>query len=412
VGNCSKCEYNNSHVICVQCKDNFILIDDENKCYNNETFKNNNRYYYIDSYNMKSCSKSVNNCDECIKKDGNIICQKCFDNYYFIKNGNMTCNKTNEIKPDEYYYYNKEKEAYYLCGDSIDNCKKCNSSTYCNLCKDGFIFINDDKPKCENISKEEEELNKDPNEDSNDKICNIENCDICSSFNICSTCKNNYILYIKRNKCVNANDNHYYINQVDKMAYDCSYAIKGCDTCSNRNTCLKCLKDYYILDVNRVQCYHINEFNHSLYYLNPSNDNNYIKCSKLNAYCETCDSEKKCNSCINGYIFLDDDFSICYNKKNKDLSKYFTENNMMYCSCEIIKNRNNIQCFEIIPNQVVTLKFIQVQIINNHLYVFMQTHTPFPKKFSLKLTISIYSITRRLRHLDEEKKKILKKNDD
>jgi hypothetical protein len=84
----------------------------------------------------------------------------------------------------------------------------------------------------------------------------------------------------------------------------------------------------------------------------------------------------------------------------------------MYCSCEIIKNRNNIQCFEIIPNQVVTLKFIQVQIINNHLYVFMQTHTPFPKKFSLKLTISIYSITRRLRHLDEEKKAILTTNDD
>jgi hypothetical protein len=85
---------------------------------------------------------------------------------------------------------------------------------------------------------------------------------------------------------------------------------------------------------------------------------------------------------------------------------------MRYYSCEIQKNRNNIQCFEIIKNQVVTLRFIQVQIINDHLFVFMLTNTPFPKKFSLKLTISVHDNTRILRHLDEVKTTILTTSDD
>ena len=214
VGNCSKCDYNNSHVICVQCKNNFILIDDENKCYNNKTFKNNKAYYYIDSYHLKTCSKTINNCEQCIKKDKNFICQKCFDNYYFVKNGSMTCNKTNEIEPNEYYYYNIEKETYYLCGDSIDNCKKCNSSTYCNLCKNGFILINNNKTKCQNISKVEEDFSKDLNDNPNNIVCDIENCDTCSSYNICSTCKSNYALFYEKNK--------------KKTDYGCNLIERGC----------------------------------------------------------------------------------------------------------------------------------------------------------------------------------------
>ena len=411
--NCIKCDYNNSQVICAQCKNNLILIDDENKCYDNETFKNSKTYYYDDSYHMKSCSKSVNNCDECIKKDENIICEKCFDNYYFIKNvnGDMICNITNEIKPDEYYYYNKEKETYYLCGDSIDNCKKCNSSTYCSLCKDGFILISDDESKCQNISIVEEDFSKDIIDNST-LTCNIENCDICSSFNICSSCKSNYYLYNERNKCVGVHDNHYFYSYIDHLAYICNYTIKNCELCLSQNECLKCFKDYYKLDVNKVQCFYKDDFNQSLYFLNPSDDNNYIKCLYIIQNCETCDSKTKCNSCKSGYIFLDDDFSKCRNKKSTDLSKYFTEDNMRYYSCDIIKNRNNIQCFEIVKNQQVTLKFIQVQLISNHLYVFMLTNTPFPKKFSLKLTISVHDNTRILRYLDEVKTTILTSIDD
>ena len=404
VGNCSKCDYNNSHVICVQCKNNFILIDDENKCYNNKTFKNNKAYYYIDSYHLKTCSKTINNCEQCIKKDKNFICQKCFDNYYFVKNGSMTCNKTNEIEPNEYYYYNIEKETYYLCGDSIDNCKKCNSSTYCNLCKNGFILINNNKTKCQNISKVEEDFSKDLNDNPNNIVCDIENCDTCSSYNICSTCKSNYALFYEKNKCVNINDNHYYINYTDKMAYYCSQELKFCETCSNYRTCEKCFKDYYILNSNKMFCYHTNDFNHSLYFLSSSDDDNYILCSNTINYCETCDSNEKCNSCKSGYIILDDDFSKCHNKIGVDLSKYFTEDNIIYNSCESIKYRNNIRCFGIIKNQVVTLKFIQVQIINNHLFVYMLTHSLFPKNFSLKITFSKYNNTR-LRHLEDNKKK-------
>jgi hypothetical protein len=54
VENCNKCDYNNTHVSCLQCKNNFVLIDDDNSiCYNNETFKENKKYYYIDSFHLK-----------------------------------------------------------------------------------------------------------------------------------------------------------------------------------------------------------------------------------------------------------------------------------------------------------------------------------------------------------------------
>ena len=55
---------------------------------------------------------------------------------------------------EQFIDYNEEKEAFYFCGSknyhSINNCKKCNSRTTCNLCKDGYTFIDDDKSLCQN----------------------------------------------------------------------------------------------------------------------------------------------------------------------------------------------------------------------------------------------------------------------
>ena len=423
VENCNKCEYNNIHVSCLQCKNNFVLIDDNNNiCYNNETFKENKKYYYIDSFHLKSCSKSIDKCDECIKndEDRDIICEKCIDNYYIVNNENITCNKIEEIKPFDEYYFNEEKEAYYFCGNknyhSIDNCQKCNSGISCNLCKDGFTFIDDDKSICQNISKLGEKYIKDENDSTIYRKCDyyMDNCNTCSSIDSCLTCKPYYNLLYNKRKCVNISDNHFYINYTDNMTYYCNQSINKCDICSNKHTCRRCMKDYYLVGTSLNECFLLSEFDVSQYYLNSSNDNQYLKCSNPITNCFSCDSQEKCNLCESGFALLNNNFKKCYNKSTINLSKFFTEDNILYYSCENEKFRSNIQCFSIIKNQIIILSFVQVQIVKNHLYCYMLTDSPFPKNFSLKTKIVVvYNNIKRLRHLDQvEKEIVLKASDD
>ena len=61
IQNCKKCIYNNNKLICNECKDTYVLKDDENnKCYSKETFVNDNKYYYEDSLHIKTCSNTIN----------------------------------------------------------------------------------------------------------------------------------------------------------------------------------------------------------------------------------------------------------------------------------------------------------------------------------------------------------------
>ena len=421
VENCSKCEYNNTQVLCLQCKNNFVLIDEDNSiCYNNETFKENKKYYYIDSYHMKSCSKSLEKCDECIKnyENGDIICEKCINDYYFVNNENITCKKIDEIKPFDEYYYNEEKEAYFFCGNknyhSIDNCQKCNSSTSCNLCKDGFTFIDDNKSICKNMSNLGEKYTKDENDNTIYRKCDffMDNCDTCSSMDNCLSCKPYYNLFFNKRKCVNISDNRYYLNHTDKKYYYCSQSINKCEICSNDYTCRRCMKDYYLVGTALNECLLLSQFNVSQYYLNSSNDNQYLKCSNAITNCFSCDSKEKCNLCESGFVLLDNNFKKCYNKSAIDISKYFTEDNITYYSCKNEKFRSNIKCFSIIKNQNIILSFIQIQLVNKHLYCYMLTDSPFPKNFSLKTKIVIYNSPKRLRHLDQIEKEIVLKGSD
>jgi len=417
VESCSKCEYNNDNstqVLCLQCKNNFVLIDDDKSiCYNNETFKENRKYYYIDSFNLKSCSKSIDKCDECIVEVGDIICEKCIDDYYIVNKEDIACNKIDEIKPLDEYYYNENKKAYYFCGNknyhSIDNCQKCNSSTSCNLCKDGYTFIDDDKSFCQNISKLGEKYIKDENDSTIYRKCDyyMHNCDTCSSIDTCLTCQTNYNLFFNKRKCINISDNHYYINYTDKKTYYCHQSINKCEMCTNAHTCRRCMKDYYLVGTSLNECFLLSEFDVSRYYINSSNDNQYLKCSNAITNCLSCESQEKCNLCESGYIFLDNNFKKCYNKSEINLTKYYTEDNITYNSCENKKFRSNIQCFSIIKNQNIILSFIQVQLFKNHLYFYMLTDSPFPKNFSLKTKIVVYNNIKRLRHLDQVEKEIV-----
>ena len=69
IPNCRKCEYNNnSKLICIECKSDYILKDDEkNICYNKTNYDYNNSYYKDTLFHIKTCSKNLSNYEECKK---------------------------------------------------------------------------------------------------------------------------------------------------------------------------------------------------------------------------------------------------------------------------------------------------------------------------------------------------------
>ena len=400
IDNCRICDNNNTNkeLICTECKKNYILKDDENKiCYSNDTFINTSSYYYEDSFHVKTCSKSIDNCNECFKNNNNLKCDNCFEDYFIVNNITTTCNKSNEINPSDEFYFDDQNQEYYFCGNkeyhSIENCKNCTNKTSCNLCKEEFTFIDDDKSICKNISQLGNQYIKDINDDSIYRKCNyyIGNCDTCSEADKCLSCLKQYGLYSDRSRCVNKNDDEYYENRTDKNYYYCNNGIEHCQKCSEFNNCKKCINNYVRLNSDFSVCNSTDGFDHSQYYINPKDENNYIKCSNSISNCLNCNSSEKCDLCQNGFIFLNDNFNRCYNKSSTDLSKCFTLDNLTYYSCENDNYKNYSQCFTLNPNQTIILIFLQAQMINGTLYCFMLTHSPLPKNFSLILKIQRYN---------------------
>ena len=138
----------------------------------------------------------------------------------------------------------------------------------------------------------------------------------------------------------------------------------------------------------------------------------YINCSYTIKNCISCESNHKCLLCEPGYIILNDHLTHCHYKSNINLSYYFTENNLTYYSCNDYKYKNNIQCFIIIPGQQINLTFIQTQLIDNYLIVYMLTHSPLPQNLSLIITINLYSKNIRNLQFSEEKEVTLKLSND
>ena len=95
---------------------------------------------------------------------------------------------------------------------------------------------------------------------------------------------------------------------------------------------------------------------------------------------------------------LNDDQKTCHEKNKTDLTSYFTKDNMTYYSCKETKNKNNLECFSVNPQQVILLTFLQVQKVKNKLVCYMITHSPLPKLFSIKLKINLYE--NRIRNLE------------
>ena len=418
INNCKKCKYNRNDTICYECKNNYVFKDHEkNMCYLRALY-NNSKYYYEDNLNIRSCNKTLYACDECVKDYNNKVnCKKCLGGYYIVNNNNLrNCSKKIDINPvDEYYYDNFTKEYYSCSGKNheIKYCQKCVNKSFCNLCQPSYTIIkNNSKLICKNIEDLGQKYIVDEFDNTTYIKCSnfMNNCDTCFSKNECLSCIEKYGLYKDKKTCINIKDQYHYKNINDNLYYLCNTTMKFCEKCISSFNCNKCINNFIKINNDRSICHPITKININEYYIDPNDDNMYLKCSSFVKNCISCNYTYGCSLCEKRYILLNDDTKNCQYKSNISLKSYFTFDNKTYFSCNDNRYKNNIECFSLIPQQSISLTFLQVQLINNKLICFMLTHSPLPKKFALKVLIIIFTSIRNLEN-SEEKEVILTNSD-
>ena len=408
IDNCKTCQYEGSELKCTQCKDEFLLEDEKtSECFPSSNYLNNNQFYYEDEYHVRSCSSALTNCVECERVEANggtINCLECKNDYNIFFEDNSNCKQISEVTDIEEYY--EEEGKYYLCSkhSSIENCKKCSDKNTCSLCKEDYAFLEEDKSECKSIeSLGEHYIPKPDDPTSYNKCSNImPNCDTCQSTTECKTCMRNFGLFNDKKTCINLDEQKYYKNEEDNLYYLCNTGVTNCEECSSKNECIKCADNYFKINNNKAICYSESEIDVTTkeYYKDPNDDNNYYKCSNYVEHCKYCDYPDGCSLCETepGYIMLNENKKKCYLKSSiTDLQDYYytIDNGITYLSCKENKYKNDISCFTKIPEQKISLKFLQAQMIANHLHCFMITHSPLPKDFSLKLKLSKYTSSNR-----------------
>ena len=222
IQNCKKCNYNDNILECNECKDGYIILNDEsNKCYSESIINNNkNKYYYINDTHVYSCSKGIKNCEIC--ESGN-KCIKCENNYYLLNEITNKCYNITDIGDIEEYYLNDDETIYYSCRNikynSFPNCKECSGNNTCSLCAEDFSFINGQKDKCIYInSPEYKNYCYDPEDHSNIILCEIDDPN-CLQFSqvSCNLCSEKYGLFPKENKCISLTN--YYDELKENIMY-------------------------------------------------------------------------------------------------------------------------------------------------------------------------------------------------
>ena len=171
----------------------------------------------------------------------------------------------------------------------------------------------------------------------------MQNCNTCSAKDKCLTCVQKYGLYKDKKTCININEQYHYKNESDNLYYLCNRIVDKCEKCSSFNICNKCIDKYIRINNDKSICHPISYINSDEYYVEPIDDNMYLKCSSYIKNCISC-TYNGCTICEDGYIFLNDDFKNCIKKSNTSLDKFFTENNKTYYSCEDYRYNSNIQC--------------------------------------------------------------------
>ena len=174
----------------------------------------------------------------------------------------------------------------------------------------------------------------------------------------CKECKTNYILAqdVKNgplfcaDKSLFEDDKKYYINSTNDYYKKCDNdGVEFCDTCQSDKICESCITGYHIID-DGLTC---GDLSSKLYYQDSSDGNKYKSCIKNTGKpnCLKCEINEgnnfHCLECENNYAFFYDDpiSNDCVLISSKTLNIYYTEDGKNYYPCSTSSSLTNcLQC--------------------------------------------------------------------
>ena len=453
--NCDTCNNNQ----CLFCQNDYTFIEGNRlNCFSKNDLKNKYIQDPLDPSNVIECKNKYNNCDEC----NNSFCISCLNGFTFIEGNKLNCVKISDLNntyiPDPF-----DKSNYIKCENKYNNCQ-------CFSCKDDFTFINGNKSICIKKGDLKNKYAQDPSDPSNYIKCShkYNNCDSCDNsqciscqsdftfiegnrlncvsksdlnnthiedplipsnaikcenrYNNCYSCNNsqciscqNDFTFIEGNKlnCIKISDlkNKYAQDPLDPSNYiKCENKYNNCDSCNN-SLCISCKDDFTFINRNKSICIKKSGLKNK-YIKDPLDIYNYIKCDYKYNNCDTC-TNSQCISCKNEYIFINDDYTICNSRSLIDLQFSYTNDNIMYYSCNLTKYRNKKQCKTLLKETseketeveekslTKELYILQVQIIDKLLKVFLTLSEKIEKGFHIKLSINLFKNKNKQRNLQE-----------
>ena len=302
---CSQCEKIDNELKCQKCdtSDIEVIIQDIDK-------KSDTYGQCICDVNKGFYKKPVNN--QC-------VCQE--QNAYY-KSTNL-CLPKEELENGPYYVEKDDTTDIPIYNDCYYTCKKCSKAgdeknNNCDICKDGFAYIDDDKNNC----YDKEELKDGYHQVGPDHYIKChENCVSCVDKPIineiknevkqfCTECKDNVPYFLRENskdeffncfekKCNENNPSLLFINS--EQSYECiNNCENGVQPYNRPELCLfQCNREYPFLEKSTKKCYSSCELNSNK--LNIISNINYGTCT---------------NNCDNGILSSDNKCSVC-KEKNK-----------------------------------------------------------------------------------------------
>ena len=328
---------------CLKCKEDYILIGQEESYYNNDVIK------ICKSLNFGD----LKNCDEVNKITG--FCQKCKEGYYLNK-GDRKCTSTENCYESVYDVCTKCNKNYYL--DKSDNqcknqsgifeyCQESIDGKTCDICDDNYYF--DENRNCISINFCKTPINLISCEKCIDGYFLSEYKSSCVStdnclngdkdIGICNSCIDNYYIDNNDGKCKSnqeENDFKYCTIADNNICLNCTFGYElGKDNkCSNtkycaessNGICISCIDNYYLgLD---FKCLDVEYCIYSNYEICIECKDNYYydrkdkKC-KIGEYnLKNCKSGYSpfCESCKDDF-YLNRTDHLCYS--NKDYGPYY-----------------------------------------------------------------------------------------
>ena len=410
---CAHCKENKK---CLKCRNSFGLLGSRDKeeriCISENLlnigyFQENNVYYKcMDNCDICSNDTSCSNCslgfvyinNKCIKSIDNCEvygiddkCEKCEDNFAFNGNNRTSCLNKNFFNN---YYTQDDGISYYPCESQISKCSKCyydknDTKIKCDLCLDNYMLYKD-----EEICLSKTNLNKTffyLNETHINKCSNIiEKCDECENNNTCIKCqKEFYMINDDKHNCIDISTisiNDYYLNNDKTIYYSCNNSlyndILNCKECSDKNDCSLCKENFTFIDGNKSFCIEKEKLENK-YIQDPLDESNYIKCDKIFTNCFSCNNNY-CLSCKENYIFINNNYSNCVLNISSNLEQLSTN---------IITSdkKDNYEIF-----------ILQVQINNKRLKLYVTLSIKIDKNFHIKLTVDLYKTNNKGRNLQQD----------